>query len=69
MTLQEFYDMAIEKGATPDSLVIVEYCDINHFEVRDIENNPNKGIFIPCIEEVDTRDEILKTLKKDKTNG
>lgn len=46
MTLQEFYDIAIEKGATPDSLVIVEYCDINNFEVRDIENNPNKGIFI-----------------------
>ena len=24
----------------------VEYCDINHFEVKDIENCPNKGIFI-----------------------
>lgn len=46
MTLQEFYDKAIEKGATPDSLVIVEYCDVDNFEVKDVENNPNKGIFI-----------------------
>lgn len=35
MTLQEFWDLAIEKGATPNSEVIVEYCDVSSLEVRD----------------------------------
>ena len=44
MTLYEIYDMAIQNGSSADHLVIVEYCNLNNFEVRDIENNKNKGI-------------------------
>ena len=29
MTLQEFYDKAIELGANPTTEVVVEYCHVN----------------------------------------
>lgn len=33
MTLQEFYDLAISRGATPDSELIVEYCSVRDLRV------------------------------------
>lgn len=35
MTLQEVYDLAIERGATPNSEVIIEYCDVSSLVVED----------------------------------
>ena len=43
MTLHEIYDMPISNGSSAGHLVIVEYCNLNNLEVRDIENNKNKG--------------------------
>lgn len=44
MTLQEFYNKAIERGATPDSPLIVEYCNLQDFSVREVETLSDKTI-------------------------
>ncbi len=33
MKLQEFYDKALKLGATPDSEIIVEYCNTDDIRV------------------------------------
>ena len=44
MTLQEFYDKAIQKGATPNSRVVIEYCNVN--DMRVVGKGDNAIIFI-----------------------